>query len=229
MNRIEFVLNAISSEHAPSEMTKYTWLFGRLKRCRSMSRHIDKIKDSKESSRYRTWGWLFRKLKEHLDELREDANEQVIKDSLSSPLKTGKNQPKANQDHGVNQIAPAAVASATQKDTAPVARRVKRASQRLAKGVLKANPRAKATKPKARTRMKQRESRIQRVLGVQRTLQAARGQRLHACSTQRVLATEGIIVHSHTKVQPHRPRQRRRLLPPKPHRPVVVNRVPLQR
>ena len=32
VDRVEFVLNAIHPEHQPSELTKYTWLFSRLKK-----------------------------------------------------------------------------------------------------------------------------------------------------------------------------------------------------
>ena len=57
------------------------------------------IKDAREGSRVRTWDWLFSKLKELIAELREDANETAIKDSLNPPQKH--NQPdvprKTNQ------------------------------------------------------------------------------------------------------------------------------------
>ena len=82
-NRAEYILNSIPHEHQPSEQTKFTWLFGRLKKCRLLQRHIDRVKDAREGSRVRTWDWLFSKLKTLLAELREDANETAIKDALS--------------------------------------------------------------------------------------------------------------------------------------------------
>ena len=62
-NRVEYILNSIPPEHQPSEQTKFTWLFGRLKKCRLLQRHVDRIKDAREGSRVRTWDWLFSKLK----------------------------------------------------------------------------------------------------------------------------------------------------------------------
>lgn len=46
VKKIEFVLNSIHQDHQPSERTKFTWFFGRVKRCKMIQRHIDKIKDS---------------------------------------------------------------------------------------------------------------------------------------------------------------------------------------
>ena len=94
-NRVEYILNSIPPEHQPSEQTKFTWLFGRLKKCRLLQRHIDRIKDAREGSRVRTWAWLFCKLKELIAELREDANETAIKDSLNPPQK--QNQPDVSR------------------------------------------------------------------------------------------------------------------------------------
>ena len=62
VEKTEYILNSIPPEHQPSERTKFTWLFRlfqRLKKCKSIMRHIDKIHDSSESSHRRTFGWLF--------------------------------------------------------------------------------------------------------------------------------------------------------------------------
>ena len=91
-NRVEYILKTIPVAHQPSEQTKFTWLFGRLKKCRLLQRHIDRIKDAHEGSLVRTWDWLFPKQKTLIaeSELREDANETAIKDALSpSPNKQG--------------------------------------------------------------------------------------------------------------------------------------------
>ena len=72
IERIEFVLNEIPPTHQPSEMTKFTWLFSRLKPCRAMQRFIDRIKDSREGSHTRTWDWLYSKLRGIVNEMRED-------------------------------------------------------------------------------------------------------------------------------------------------------------
>ena len=63
IDRIDFVLNAIPPELQPSELTKYTWLYSRLKKVRVMQRHIDRIRDSSHDSHVRCWDWLLGKLK----------------------------------------------------------------------------------------------------------------------------------------------------------------------
>ena len=79
VDRVEFVLNAIPPEHQPSELTKYTWLFSRLKKVRLMQRHIDRIRDSRDGSHVRSWIWLMGKLKTMLIEMKEDQNEDSIR------------------------------------------------------------------------------------------------------------------------------------------------------
>ena len=94
-NRVEYILNSITSALQPSEQTKFTWLFGRLKKCRLLQQQVDRVKDARKGSRVSTRDWLFSKLKEFIAELREDANgtETAIKDALSPPQK--QNQPDA--------------------------------------------------------------------------------------------------------------------------------------
>ena len=83
IERIELVLNSIPPSHQPSELTKFTWLFSRLKPCRAMQRFIDRIKDAREGSHVRTWDWLYGKLKTIVVELREDINEESVRRALS--------------------------------------------------------------------------------------------------------------------------------------------------
>ena len=125
-NRVEYILNSIPPEHQPSEQTKFTWLFGRLKKCRLLQRHVDRIKDAREGSRVRTWDWLFSKLKELIAELREDANETAIKDSLNPPQKH--NQPdvprktkEQKEKERRNRAQGGAVADPQHGDTQPAA------------------------------------------------------------------------------------------------------------
>jgi hypothetical protein len=94
IERIELVLNSIPLSHQPSEMTKFTWLFSRLKHCRTMQRFIDRIKDARDGSHVRTWDWLYGKLKTVVIELREDANEESVRRALSPE----KPKPKAKGD-----------------------------------------------------------------------------------------------------------------------------------
>ena len=90
IEKIEYVLNAIPFEHQPSERTKFTWLFGRVKKCRMIQRHIDRVKDSSPDSHRRSFDWLFDKLKTALWEIREDQNEESIRAALQPK---GKPQP----------------------------------------------------------------------------------------------------------------------------------------
>lgn len=92
IERIELVLNSIPLSHQPSEMTKFTWLFSRLKHCRTMQRFIDRIKDARDGSHVRTWDWLYGKFKAVVIELREDANEESVRRALSPE----KPKPRAN-------------------------------------------------------------------------------------------------------------------------------------
>ena len=68
-----------------AENTMFSWLQAKLKHCRLLSRAIDKIKDSSPSSSKRTFNWLWTQLVELLDELREEANEESIRDALLRP------------------------------------------------------------------------------------------------------------------------------------------------
>ena len=90
IEKIEYVLNAIPFEHQPSERTKFTWLFGRVKKCRMIQRHIDRVKDSSPDSHRRSFEWLYDKLKTALWEIREDQNEESIRAALQPK---GKPQP----------------------------------------------------------------------------------------------------------------------------------------
>ena len=48
VEKTEYILNSICADHQSSESTKFTRLFQRLKRCKSIARHIDKIRDSRD-------------------------------------------------------------------------------------------------------------------------------------------------------------------------------------
>ena len=54
VERIEYVLNGIPQSHQPNEITKFTWLYSRLKQCKILQRHIDRIRDSQETSHVRS-------------------------------------------------------------------------------------------------------------------------------------------------------------------------------
>ena len=96
VEKIEFVLNSILLDHQPTERTKFTWLFGRVKRCKMIQRHTDRTKDSSPTSHRRSFDWSFGKIKTALWELREDQNEDSIRHALY-PSKPQKDKDK-NED-----------------------------------------------------------------------------------------------------------------------------------
>jgi len=99
VERIEYVLNAILQSHQPSETTKFTWLYSRVKKFRLLQRHIDRItKDSRETSHCRSWDWLMKEIKDVLIEVREDTNERSIRASLQI-IPKAKSDPKAAVAH----------------------------------------------------------------------------------------------------------------------------------
>ena len=92
--RVEFCLHGFSPDAWPAESTMFSWLYAKLKHCRLLSRSIDKIKDSSQGSVKRTFNWLWTQLIEHLDEPREEANEESIRDALVRPKVKGAPSPK---------------------------------------------------------------------------------------------------------------------------------------
>ena len=80
--RVEYVLNGMFESEWPSEETLFQFVYGRLKPCRSMSRVIERIKESPKGSNKRSFKWLWAKLTEHLNELKEDQNKQSIREAL---------------------------------------------------------------------------------------------------------------------------------------------------
>ena len=86
-DRVEFILNSIQPNMQPSEQTKYIFLFERLKKCNGMRRHIDRIRDSGVNSQKRSFGWLWNRFGEYLDELKEDTNQESVKKSLTTTAK----------------------------------------------------------------------------------------------------------------------------------------------
>jgi len=80
-------LNAIPQSHQPTEITRFTWLYTRVKKCKLLQRHIDCIRDSRENSHCRSWDWLMNQIKAVLVEVREDANEESIRASLRTKAK----------------------------------------------------------------------------------------------------------------------------------------------
>ena len=205
IEKIEFVLNAIPFEHQPSERTKFTWLFGRVKKCRMIQRHIDRVKDASPDSHRRSLDWLFDKLKTALWEIREDQNEESIRAALQPK---GKPQPPPKS---------ALAAAPTPKETSLVEAKVQ-ARKRKPK-VYRVTPfpnrsqrlRQKQMVPKVPTLKKGKEKEKVRVIRRRKKTETSQRHHLNqlsnACSFERVLATEVIIVLSSTILPRQLPRQ----------------------
>ena len=118
VDRIESVLNSIPPDLQPSELTRYTWLYSRLKKVRLMQRHIDRIKDSKQTSHVRCWDWLFNKLKTTLLEMKVDQNEESIRTALQTQAKTKTKSKGTVAQAGEDEDATASAAAAKAKPKA---------------------------------------------------------------------------------------------------------------
>ena len=84
--RVEYVLNGMFETAWPSEETLFQFVCGRLKPCRSMSRVIERIKESPTGSNTRSFKWIWAKLTERRNELKEDQNEPYGFTSNVAPL-----------------------------------------------------------------------------------------------------------------------------------------------
>ena len=80
--RVEYVLNGLPEKQWPDSETMFSWVYSRLKGCRMLSRTIDRVKDAKPGSIRRTFEYIWSGLEEVLAEVREDRNEQALRDSL---------------------------------------------------------------------------------------------------------------------------------------------------
>ncbi|CAE7436520.1 unnamed protein product, partial [Symbiodinium sp. CCMP2592] len=90
---VEYMLNGMLESEWPSEETLFQFAYGRLKPYRGLARVIERIKESPKGSTKRSFSWIWSKLTEHLHELKEDQNEQSIREALLG--KTTKPQEKA--------------------------------------------------------------------------------------------------------------------------------------
>ena len=85
--RVEYVLNGLPERQWPDSETMFSWVYSRLKGCRMLSRTIDRVKDSKSGSKRRTLEYIWSGLEEVLAEVREDRNEQALRESLHEDSK----------------------------------------------------------------------------------------------------------------------------------------------
>ena len=85
--RVEYVRNGLPEKQWPDSETMFSWVYSRLKGCRMLSRTIDRVKDSKSGSKRRTFEYIWSGLEEVLAEVREDRNEQALRESLHEDSK----------------------------------------------------------------------------------------------------------------------------------------------
>ena len=114
--RVEYVLNGLPEKQWPDPETMFSWVYSRLKACRLLSRTIDRVKDSKPGSKRRTFEYIWNGLEEVLAEVREDRNEQALKESLKESETKQKQQAEAKAAAAkASPGAPASKASANPK------------------------------------------------------------------------------------------------------------------
>ena len=148
-----------------------------------MRRHIDRIRDSGVNSRKRSFGWLWNRFGEYLDELKEDANQESVKKSLTTTTKP--NNPKTGLQR-LHHLSRNEILQQRQQGHRLRSQRqshLHQRTQRVKVGI----PKVKAkviTKPKAK---------MGKVRGVQRI--PIPGAKLHASSSHKALAPE--VIHAH--------------------------------
>ena len=89
VDKVENVMGQIEPALRPSDEYLCTWAYEKFKSWNQISRHIDKIKDSRLSSSKRTFKWLWSRIVNTLVDHREDANQAAIAKSLFLPLRQG--------------------------------------------------------------------------------------------------------------------------------------------
>ena len=80
--KVEYILNGMPPEAWPADNTLFSWFYSKIKSSRGMQRIIDKVKDSKEKSKMRTFAWLWEQFSDHIAELREDQNERDFREAM---------------------------------------------------------------------------------------------------------------------------------------------------
>ena len=72
--RVLFAIGAVPLIDRPSEQLLGQWLFQRLRGCKRLEKSIDRFKASALTSKLRLFPFLFQKLKEVIEESKEDVN-----------------------------------------------------------------------------------------------------------------------------------------------------------
>ena len=86
VKKTNYVLHGLKPEDRPAQSTLYAWLWHQVKRVLMLSRVTERIRNSKGTSKKRTFDWLSAQIAEELRERRHDSNfENVSKGLQSTP------------------------------------------------------------------------------------------------------------------------------------------------
>lgn len=81
-DRVQYVWSQLPIQERPSENMLSRWLFGRLKKIRSLSIVIDRIKETPAGSHERTFQYLWSRLNRYISECQHDKNLSSIQGDL---------------------------------------------------------------------------------------------------------------------------------------------------
>ena len=84
VKRGNYILHGLRPGDRPPEATLYSWLWHQVKAVPMLRRCIDKIRESSNGSRRRTFSWLWGKIAEKLRERRHDLNYENMGQGLKS-------------------------------------------------------------------------------------------------------------------------------------------------
>ena len=86
VKKTNYVLHGLKPENTPAESTLYAWLWHQVKRVPMLSRVTERVRNSKSTSKKRTFDSLWAQIAEALRERRHDSNfENVSKGLQSTP------------------------------------------------------------------------------------------------------------------------------------------------
>ena len=84
MERVRFVLTNIRADEMPDRKFMYDWLFTMFKDYSPIKNKVERIRESRDGSRFRTWDFLWHAINSHLMNVYEDENLADITKSLAS-------------------------------------------------------------------------------------------------------------------------------------------------
>ena len=84
VKKTNYVLHGLKPEDRPAQSTLYAWLWHQVKRVLMLSRVTERIRNSKGTSKKRTFDWLWAQIAEELRERRHDSNFENVSKGLQS-------------------------------------------------------------------------------------------------------------------------------------------------